>query len=884
MFGYQDAGLFRQECFHKLFPSLLKAKIQESCKEFHGNNDQEEFDHTCIAKDGKEFLVRFKTVPMSDDVHRDRKLICYIEDASKYSRQPEHQEYDHRYVKLIEDASDGIVIIQDQKIKHFNNTIVKITGYEREDVLGSNFMDFVSPAYKTIVLQNYMKRMEGKEAPSIYEIEIISRHGKYMPMEIATYVIEFNGRTADMIVVRDIAERKDAERSLIEAKLAAESANDRMNTVFHSIISGIILIDAETHMIVDANQIAEELIGLPKEKIIGNICHNYICPTQEGNCPITDLGLKIDRSERVLINKDGKKIPILKTVIPVTVSDKNYLVESFVDLTLIKDAEKNLLEAKLAAESANRSKSDFLATMSHELRTPLNSIIGFSDLIIGGSVGEITDKQKKFLGNISISGKHLLSLINNVLDLSKIEAEKMELNYEQFSIYYLINEVKQIVSPLADKKGLQIEFSMDGYLENIYADRVRFKQILFNLVSNAIKFTPSGGKVTISANLVGKMARFTVMDTGIGISEEDKSKLFQPFIQLDSATNRLYDGTGLGLTLVKRFVELHKGRIWLESNIGEGTAFTFELPLKLNTNIGTTAGTKFEEAVAFRSEVKRMNNIPESSIAEPNESKFETLVPKIMEPPHARGDELLILVVEDDDASRELLEVTLLHEGYRVASAANGKVALELAKEIKPFAITLDIMMPGMDGWGVLKQLKGEEQTNEIPVIITSMLDEMELGIVWGAVEHFIKPIQKETLLNTLEKIKENMFRSSLSVLVVDDEINAVELIAAMLNHEKFDVLTAYGGQEAIDIAFQKHPDVIVLDLMMPVISGFDVIKALKANPDTIDTPIIICTAKDLDSDDRTELDENVSCIMHKGMFTRENLIGTIRVVQKQAL
>ncbi|HWR26219.1 MAG TPA: PAS domain-containing sensor histidine kinase, partial [Methanosarcina sp.] len=327
--------------------------------------------------------------------------------------------------------------------------------------------------------------------------------------------------------------------------------------------------------------IAAEMIGLPQQKIVGNTCHHFICPADEGKCPIRDLGMKVDRSECILINKDGKKIPVLKSVVPIEISDKKYLVESFVDMTKSKEVEESLTQAKLAAETANRAKSDFLATMSHELRTPLNSIIGFSDLMIGGNVGEISPVQKKFIGNISTSGKHLLALINNILDMSKIEAGKMELNSELFAVKDLFTEVEQLISPLVDKKGIKVEFCRDEKLTTIYADKIRFKQILFNLASNAIKFTPTGGKITISSKVKEEMAQFSVTDTGIGISEEGKKKLFNPFTQLDSVSNRTYEGTGLGLSLVKKFVEMHGGNIFCESEVGKGTTFIFEIPLNL---------------------------------------------------------------------------------------------------------------------------------------------------------------------------------------------------------------------------------------------------------------------------------------------------------------
>ncbi len=653
------------------------------------------------------------------------------------------------------------------------------------------------------------------------------------------------------------------ENKELEFQQAESENKKRMETVLSSIICGTLLIDAETQIITDVNPTATEIIGLPKENIVGSAYSDFIPPLKKGVDAFLYQGMTINKCESILINADGKEIPIFRSVVPVHLFDKMYFVESFVDMARIKEAEEALIDAKITAEAANRAKSDFLATMSHELRTPLNSIIGFSDMILDGAVVD-PDKQKKYVGNISASGKHLLSLINNILDLSKIEAGKMDMHCELFGAYTTIDEVKQLVFPLADKKGIKLEFIKDESLEIIYADRLRFKQILFNLVSNAIKFTHPGGKITISATKALDKARFSVEDTGIGISEEDKSKLFQPFVQLDSATTRKHEGTGLGLSLVKRFVEIQNGSIWVESELGKGTKFTFELPLRPIS----------EERTAIEQEI----SAPAETIQQV--TKTNTQRSQTLEHASSKVDGPLILVVEDDTLSRELLEVTLRDEGYRVASAKNGKEALELAGKMKPFAIILDIMMPGMDGWEVLKHLKDNKQTHNIPVIIASVIEKSELGVIWRSVEHFVKPVQKERLFAALERFKDESSKAVLSVLVVDDERNAVELIASMLAEEGINVLPAYGGQEAIDIAFEQHPDVIVLDLMMPEVSGFDVITALKASTETIDIPIIICTAKDLDPTDMSSLNENVFSIMHKGMFNREKLLNFIKNIE----
>lgn len=529
-------------------------------------------------------------------------------------------------------------------------------------------------------------------------------------------------------------------------------------------------------------------------------------------------------------------------------------------------------------EKASRLKSDFLANMSHELRTPLNSIIGFSDLIQDETFGTLNQKQLKYINNILTSGKHLLSLINDILDLSKIEAGKIELYYEKFDISTVFNEVKTVITPLATKKNIVIQHNFDPELTSIKADKGKIKQVFYNLISNAIKFSPQNGTIVIEGQRNGNMLQISIKDNGIGISKENQKKLFKPFVQVDASASRAYSGTGLGLALVKQFVEIHGGNVWLESELGKGSTFIFTILIEDEMKIPKTV-----KELEYKSEVKTKNEqapimqvpmLKENAEAEINET---IEIPKIVEPKGGTGDEPLILVVEDEKEASELLTIALNKAGYRVVTAYRGKDALKIVKTLKPFAITLDVMLPGMDGWEVLNSLKNNPNTCNIPVIIISMVDNKEIGFALGAVDYFIKPVDKNTLFATLDNLEGGLGKELIKVLVVDDEPNAVELIALMIEPQGYEAIRAYGGQEGINKAFKEHPDLLILDLMMPVVSGIDVISELKLNPETKDIPIIICTAKDLTDDDLKVLKNNVVSIMRKGMFTNKDILNEIK-------
>ncbi|NPE28566.1 PAS domain-containing protein [Methanococcoides sp. SA1] len=349
-------------------------------------------------------------------------------------------------------------------------------------------------------------------------------------------------------------------------------------TIVHSLQAGILIIDAESHKIIDVNPEAIRMIGVPKEEIIGHVCHKFVCPAEQGKCPITDLCQTVDKSERILLKQSGEELPILKTVSHVDIKGKKHIIESFLDISAQKKAEAELKEAKIEADYANQAKSKFLASMSHEIRTPLNSIIGFSDLLVMQNQGQLTENQGRYLGNISKSSSHLLKLINQILDLSKVEAGKMSLEPTYFGLAIVFDDIKSILLPLALKKGIEMNFYISPEIDKITADHTKLQQILFNLISNSIKFTPDSGKIDVSASINGDSIEISVSDNGTGMTEEEATSVFEPFAQLENAISSNYDGTGLGLALVKKFIELHGGTIKLISQVGEGSTFSFNIP------------------------------------------------------------------------------------------------------------------------------------------------------------------------------------------------------------------------------------------------------------------------------------------------------------------
>jgi signal transduction histidine kinase/DNA-binding response OmpR family regulator len=523
------------------------------------------------------------------------------------------------------------------------------------------------------------------------------------------------------------------------------------------------------------------------------------------------------------------------------------LLETFASqssLALINAQLYRQLERQSAAlEVASRHKSEFLASMSHELRTPLNAIIGFSEVLLERMFGELNERQDDYLRDIWSSGKHLLELLNDILDLSKIEAGQMVLSRSEFAVRESLEYCLSMVRERALKQRILLSLEVDPEVGLLDADRLRFRQVVLNLLSNAVKFTPDGGRVRVRASIRDQDLVVEVADTGPGVAVEDRQRIFDSFQQGVQHAEQT-EGTGLGLTLSKRILELHDGRIWVESEIGQGSTFGFALP----------AGSG--EAALM--------SVPQAGLDPgfPTES--------------AAGPGPTVVVVEDDRRSFDLLRVYLEAAGARVVSARDGEEGLDTVRRLSPAGVILDILLPGIDGWEVLAQLKADPETAAIPVVVVSMLDERGRGFALGAAEYLVKPVGKDPLLAALHRATAIPERKH-TVVAIDDDSLAIELVRASLEPEGWTVLGAATGQEGLALVRERQPCAVLLDLLMPGMDGFEVVEALRADPDTKSVPVVILTSKSMTQQDKERLQGRITYVARKAEFDLSGLAGLVR-------
>jgi signal transduction histidine kinase/CheY-like chemotaxis protein len=500
---------------------------------------------------------------------------------------------------------------------------------------------------------------------------------------------------------------------------------------------------------------------------------------------------------------------------------------------------RQLAAARDAADEANRTKSSFLANMSHELRTPLNAIIGLSDMLASNTARFGTDKALEPLRRVHRAGTHLLGLINQILDLSKIEAGRLELHLERVNILPLVEEVIGTARPLAEQNKNRLSVECPGDLPPIEADAMRVRQILLNLLSNACKFTKDGSiilRVRPVAHQGQDCIAFAVADSGIGMTPEQLGRLFEEFSQGDATTARQYGGTGLGLAITRRLCQMMGGDVSVTSEVGKGTTFTVRLPVAA-------------AAVSVRDEVRDAGtDVPSGNC---------------------------VLVIDDDATALDLIADYLRQAGFAVITAAGGREGLKRAKDHHPIAITLDVMMPDIDGWTVLAALRGDPQLADIPVVMATIVDERRQGMTLGAVGYLTKPIDRDKLVEIIRRY--GAPSGPTRVLVVEDDATQRERVRNWLEPRQWLVTEAENGRIALERLKDTVPDVIILDLMMPEMDGFQLVAALQQHPQWRRIPVVVVTALDLSAQDRARLNSGVETVLLKESFKPSDLIEGLR-------
>jgi PAS domain S-box-containing protein len=728
----------------------------------------------------------------------------------------------------------------------------------------------ITPGFEALVF----KASRGIE--DIYELTYIRKDGSRFPAMVSvTALRDVAGERiiGYLLIGTDNTARKEVEaaQALLDQQLADQQFYTR--SLIESNIDALMTTDPEG-TITDVNQQMVELTGRDRGDLIGAPCRNFFTRPDVADAAIARVlsEHKVTDYELTVRAQDGHETVVSYNA--ATFHDRDHNVRGVFaaarDATDRKRIERTLQEKNIELEHASRMKSEFLATMSHELRTPLNAVIGFSEALKDGLMGEMTENQQEHIGDIFTSGQHLLSLINDILDLSKVEAGMMALELETVDLEHLLSNALSIVREKAAARHITLKLDLGTDLGALQLDTRKTKQIVYNLLSNAVKFSDTSAVVTLSARRVPRSSvgviegpwpmhgfvladnefeeflEIAVRDSGMGISMLDMPKLFQAFSQIDSSLARKFEGTGLGLAMVRQMAELHGGTVAVGSESGAGACFAAWLPLR---------------TPAEAEHLERPDVTPQQ--------------------PAAATRERTALVIEDDPMAADLLRLLLQAEGFTVLLATSAEAALRIAPEQALSLITLDVQLPGMDGWEFLAAIREHPVLAHVPVVVISGTAASNMALSGGAAAILQKPVSHVDLKASLAHLGlHEVAHRTRTVLVVDDDAKAVELIAAILPTPSYAIVRAYGGGEAIILAQRLRPDLILLDLMMPEVSGFDVVRALQRDPETAHIPILVVTAKQVTVQDREALHADGDRVVHiidKAGFNRQGFLAEVR-------
>ena len=657
-----------------------------------------------------------------------------------------------------------------------------------------------------------------------------------------------------------VAERSAAAEQRAEELVVSKNALDKQRRILQSILdsmSDCVIVADDSGRLLVINRAAESLLRVrPSDELTDDWVerHGFYRSDMVTPCPHREFplmqalrGQAVDAMQMFVLGDRRDTQGLWLSVDATPLRDEDGIVHNgvaiFRNITASKRAEDALVKAKDAAEAANRSKSQFLANMSHELRTPLNAIIGYSEILTEQAIDTGQEDSIPDLEKIHSAGRHLQSLIDDILDLSKIEAGKMDLLLDTFDVAEMVHEVTTTLQTVVEKNGNRLEVSCASEVGFMHADMTKVRQVLFNFLSNAGKFTENGTvRLHVArANVDGReWLRFAVRDTGIGMTDEQMLRLFKDFSQVDASTTRKYGGTGLGLAISRRYCEMMGGTIDVDSKPGVGSTFHFELPAKVEPGVETTSAG---------------GTVTADDAAAPANGKS------------------VVLVIDDDPVARDVMARLLTKEGYEAVTAASGEEGLQLARQLRPAVITLDVIMPEMDGWAVLSALKASEDISDVPVVMVTMTDDRHMGYVLGASDYLTKPIDPSRLAGVLNRHA----RPGATVVVVDDDPAARQMTGRLLRKAGWKVVEAANGRIALERVAEHAPDLIIVDLMMPEMDGFDLVDALRSDTTTQATPIVVVTAKDITDEDRHRLNGSVGQVLQKAAHRREDLLAAVR-------